>query len=133
MAAVRADNPAGADAIEVLHGSAPEKSHAEIASAGDKGGVKVSAADGEAVSVREPGFGGAAGVQEANAVKRDAFEINPESARGGNAVGQESFATGFVNGRAPGVGKDHVEAAAAGGDGSGEAGRSAADDEDVGQ
>jgi len=63
----------------------------------------------------------------AGLVERDA-----KRARGGNAIRHDALAAGLVDGRLRTIGHGDVEAAVARGDGRGQAGRAAADDEDIG-
>jgi hypothetical protein len=58
-------------------------------------------------------------------------DFDAERPRGGQAIGHDAFTAGFVYRRVSGIGDHHCEAAAARGDGGGQTGGTASDDEDV--
>jgi hypothetical protein len=92
------------------------------------------AAHTESVSFRKRRLGGNAAIDEANAMEglaRRPVPRDPETAQCGQAIGHQSFAAGFVDGRACTVGKGDSEAFAARGDGGCEAGGTASDYEYV--
>ena len=115
-------------------GSVPGEADAEFLSAVEEEGVEGGTADADAAGGGEIGgdarliggegdageFGAAAGV-----------DTDAEVGEGTAGGGHESFAAGFVDGRASGVGDQDVGSALAKGDGGGEAGGAGSGDEDV--
>jgi len=112
----------------------PGEADAQFFGAVEKEGVEGGAADADAGAIGEVSgdagliggegdageFGTAAGV-----------DLDAELGESGAGVGHESFAAGFVDGRAAGVGEEDVGSALAEGDGGGEARGSGSGDEDV--
>jgi hypothetical protein len=115
-------------------GGVPGEADAQFFGAVEKEGVEGGAADADAGAIGEVSgdagliggegdageFGTAAGV-----------DLDAELGESGAGVRHESFAAGFVDGRAAGVGEEDVGSALAEGDGGGEARGSGSGDEDV--
>lgn len=134
IAAVRADDPARPDVFEAADALAPEEAHAGIPGTIQKERVQHCASQPNAAAVRERGFGNPLSVAESNAserARRGAIERHADRARGSDTVGHNTLAASFVDGRPGRIGYSDVEPAPARCNRSGQAGRSAADYEDI--
>jgi hypothetical protein len=115
-------------------GGVPGEADAQFFGTVEKEGVEGGAADADAGAIGEvSGDAGLIGGEENAGEGRAAagIDLDAELGEGMAGIGHESFAAGFVDGRAAGVGEEDVGSALADGDGCGEARGAGSGDEDV--
>ena len=88
------------------------------------------------MAVREVGLDGGIAIAEADPAERVALsgtQIEAERARGGEAIGHDTFAAGLIDRRHTAIGEGDLQTAAARGESGGESGGAAANDEEIGR
>jgi hypothetical protein len=131
--AIGTDNPARADIFHPRDGRAPAQLHARLLSRLDQLLVETNAAYSDAAGAAwKIRLDGTARAMETDAAKLESKRIgkmDADAGRGAPGVGQQPFATGFVDGWAIAVSHHHAPAFAPRGDGYRQPRRTATDDE----